>query len=128
MKRLLAALMSSGETSTSMPSCDASLVTSFVSILPRDFLCGVSCGAVVGCGVAVVSSCDACGLGGQIIADPGLAVMAGLVWGVTGALMGTGDETLPSLSLPLLTSLPLILLLSILLYTVGGVALFSVLG
>lgn len=63
-----------------------------------------------------------------MIAEPGLAVMAGLVWGVTGALMGTGDDTLPSLSLPLLTSLPLILLLSILLYTVGGVVLVSVAG
>ena len=99
MNLLLAAPISKGETSTSIPSCRT---------LPKDLLPWVSCegGVGVGIGAETVSSTGPWGLGGQIIAEPGLGVIDGLVWSPTQDLGGTGEDVLPSLSLPLLTSLP----------------------
>lgn len=106
MNLLRAAPMSKGETSTSTPSTSTSLAST------PGLLLGVSWGAVVGCegATGVESSCVICGLGGHMCAEPGLEVAEDLTWGAAGVLEGTGEEVLPSLSFPLLISLPVLTL------------------
>lgn len=108
MNLRLAAPISRGETSTSTPSS-----------APSAAFLGASCGGVTcgGAGVGGVSSCGtAWGFGGQMRAEPGLDAV--LPCGATAVRVVTGEDVLPSLSFPLVTSPPrLALPLRILLYT-----------
>lgn len=109
MNLLRAAPMSSGATSTSTPSSTPSAT----------FLLGS--GGVATCGGGTGGAASSCvttwGFGGQKCAEPGRDDTV-FPCGAAGVLGGPGEEVLPSLSFPLLTSPPMLtLLLRILLNT-----------